>query len=267
MANGNLRHVCEHNRSHDLSFSSKRCSALFFWIEFQLIACTVYRRTQTPYFTALDISPDSSRAAIGDSTGSIILLSIPTGEILAVCSCDRGLYLDSLQLSPAGDCLAVGTAGKITDGHVTTPSTLHIWDVSSSDQLTRRLEVPFGSFNKEISQDERPIIVNWLNSGRQVLVGSHRSLVVIDMMTKSTECKDIPSFQALSKSGNFILSATAPRKSSTGAYFWDPMTFTEVGFGIPRHLPLAVSPDSTLLATLPLNDDSDANVVFIWTMY
>ena len=108
--------VCEHNRSHDLSFSSKRCSALFFWMEFQLIACTVYRRTQAPYFTALDILPDSSRAAIGDSTGSIILLSIPTGERLAVCICDRGLYLDSLQLSPAGDCLAVGTAGKITDG-------------------------------------------------------------------------------------------------------------------------------------------------------
>ena len=142
-----------------------------------------------------------------------------------------------------------------------------MWDVASGDQLTRRLEVPFGSFNKEISQDERPIIVNWLNSGRQVLVGSHRSLVVIDVMTKSTEPKDIPSFQTLSKSGNFILSVATPRKSSLGAYFWDPMTFTEVGFDIPRHLPLAVSPDSTLLATLPLNDDSDANVVFIWTMY
>jgi hypothetical protein len=140
--------------------------------------------------------------------------------------------------------------------------------VSAGDQLTRRLDVPFGSCDKEISQDERPIIVNWLDSGRQVLVGSHRSQVVIDIMTKSTERKDIPYFQTLSNSVNFILSAATPRNSSLGAYFWDPMTFTEVGFDIPRHLPFAVSPDSILLATLPLSDDSDgSHVIFIWTIY
>lgn len=239
-----------------------------FWVVFQLIACTVYRRTPAPYSTALDISPDSSRAAIGDSTGSIVLLSIPTGERLVVCSCDRDLYLDFLQFSPAGDCPAAGTAGKITDGHVTTLSTLHIWDVSSGDQLTRRLEFPFGSCDKEISQDEHPIIVNRPDSGQQVLVGSHRSLVVIDVMTKSMERKDIPSFQTLSNSSNFVLSAATLRNSSLGAYFWDPVTFTELGFDIPRHLPLAVSPDSTLLATLLLSDDSDgSNVIFIWTIY
>ncbi|KAG8218972.1 hypothetical protein J3R82DRAFT_4714, partial [Butyriboletus roseoflavus] len=158
--------------------------------------------------TALDISPDSSRAVIGDSTGSIFLLSIPTGEQLAVCSCDRGLYLDSLQFSLAGDCLAVGTAGKIIDSHITTPSTLHLWDVSSSDQLNRRLEVPFGPFHKNVAQDERPIIVNWLKSEReqQVLVGSHRSLAVVDVLTKSMELKDIPSFQTVSNECQFILS-------------------------------------------------------------
>lgn len=190
--------ACEYNRSQDLLVSIGRCSALPLRVVFWLIICTVHRRTQAPYFTTLDISPDSSRTAIGDSTGSIVLLSIPTGEQLAVCSCDRGLYLDSLQFSPAGDYLAAGTAGKITGSHVTTSSTLHIWDVSSSDQPTRHLEVPFGSFDKKVAQDERPIIVNWLNSGQQVFVGSHRSLVVIDVLTKSTEHKDIPSFQTLS---------------------------------------------------------------------
>ena len=226
-----------------------------------------YRRTQISCFTAVDLSPDSSRAAIGDSTGSIVLLSIPTGERLAVCSCDRDLYLDSLRFSPAGDYLAVGTAGKITDGHVTMPSTLHVWDISC-DQLTRCLEVPLGSFDREVSQDERPIIVNWLNSGQQVLVGSHRSLVVVDLMTKSTETKDIPSFQTLSNDGKFIVAAATPSSSTLGTYFWDPMAFTEMGFSIPHHLPLAISPDSTLLATLPLSDDLDSsNVVFIWTMF
>ncbi|KAH0840228.1 hypothetical protein J3R83DRAFT_1232 [Lanmaoa asiatica] len=200
--------------------------------------------------------------------GTIILLSIPTGEQLAICSCDRGLYLDSLQFSPAGDYLAVGTAGKITDGHVTTSSTLHIWNISSDDQLARRLEVPFGSFDKEIARDERPIVVNWLNNGRHVLVGSYQSLVVIDVSSKSMEHRDIPSFQILSNDNKFILSTATSRKSSLGTYFWDPMTFTEVGFNIPHHLPLAVSPDSTLLATLPLNDDSDGSgVIFVWTMY
>jgi hypothetical protein len=114
--------VCEHNRSHDLWVSSRSCSGFFFWMLSQLNVCTVYRRTQAPYFTAL--APDSSRAAIGDSTGSVILLSIPLGETLVVCRCYRGPYLDFLQFSPAGD--AVGMAGKITDGHVTTPSTLQI---------------------------------------------------------------------------------------------------------------------------------------------
>lgn len=67
-----------------------------------------FQRTQATYFTALDASPDSSKAAVGDSTGSTVLLRIPTGEQLAVCACDRGLYLDSLQFSPAGDCIVVG---------------------------------------------------------------------------------------------------------------------------------------------------------------
>ncbi|KAG6373766.1 hypothetical protein JVT61DRAFT_5908 [Boletus reticuloceps] len=225
------------------------------------------RRIQAPYFTALDISPDSSRAAIGDSIGSITLLSIPDGEQLAVCSCDRSLYLDSLRFSRAGDHLAVGTAAKITDGRVTIPSTLHIWDVSSGDRMTRYLEVPFGSFDKEVAQDERLITVDWLNR-QQVLVGSHRYLLVVDATAKSTERKDMPSFQTLSNDGKFILTAATPRESSLGAYFWDPMTFTEVGFHIPHHLPLAVSPGSTLVAALPLNDDSDSsNVIFIWTLY
>lgn len=227
----------------------------------QLIVCIVYRSTQTTYFTTLDISPDSSRAAIGDSTGSIVLLRIPTGEQVVVWRCDRGLYFDSLQFSPAGNCLAVGTAGKITDGHVTTPSPLHVWDVSSGDQLTRHLKVLFGSFDKEVAWDERPIIVNWLNSGYQVLIGSHQSLFAIDVLTKSTECKDLPSFQTFSRNGQFILSTASPNQSSLGTYFGDPMTFTEVGLSIPRHLPLAVSPDSTLVATLLLHDGSDGSNV------
>ncbi|KAN0097126.1 hypothetical protein V8E55_001572 [Tylopilus felleus] len=169
------------------------------------------RRTQTPYFTALDTSPDSSRAAIGDSTGSIVLLSIPAGERLAVYSCDRHLYRDSLGFSPAGDYLAAGTASKISGGDVTTPATLHIWDVSLCDQITQNREVPFGSPDKEVAQDERPIIVDWSNDGQQIFVGSHRSLVVVDVMTKSMEHKDIPSFQTLSDDGRFFLSTATPR--------------------------------------------------------
>lgn len=228
----------------------------------------LFRKMPGSYFTALNISPDSSRVAIGDSSGSIILLSIPNGEQLAICSCDRNLYLDSLRFSPDGDYLAVGTAGRIFGGHVTTPSTLHIWDVSSRDQMTRRLEVPFGSSNRNVAEDERLIIVHWSNNGQQVLVGSRRFLIVVDVTTKSTECKDIPSFQTLSHGGKFILSAATPRESSLGTYFWDPVTFSEVSFGIPQHLPLALSPDNALLATLPLIDDSDASsVICIWTMY
>lgn len=197
-----------------------------------------------------------------------MLLSIPAGERLAVYSCDRHLYLDSLGFSPAGNYLAAGTASKISGGDVTTPATLHIWDVSLCDQITQNREVPFGSPDKEVAQDERPIIVDWSNDGQQIFVGSHRSLVVVDVMTKSMEHKDIPSFQTLSDDGRFFLSTATPRKSSLGAYFWDSVTFMELGFNIPRHLPLALSPDGTLLATLSLSDDSDSsNVISIWTLY
>lgn len=94
----------------------------------KLIACTVCGGTQATYVLhGGGHLPDSSRAATGDSTGSIVLLAIPTGEQPAVFRCDCGLYLDPLQFSPSGGFLTVGTAGKITNDQVATLSTLRSW--------------------------------------------------------------------------------------------------------------------------------------------
>ncbi|KAH0826328.1 hypothetical protein J3R83DRAFT_5280 [Lanmaoa asiatica] len=176
--------------------------------------------------SALDVSTDSATVASGSSDGLVVVWSATTGQRLAgPLNLDKSKVL-SVQFSRCGDRLA----------GCTNIGTVYILDIHDN-QLTQRVVVPFNS---------RVTALSWsddVDGQQRIFTGLEKSLAVIDPLHGSNSHKPIPSFRALSRNGNFIVSGTR----QDGVRFWDAATFTEIGPNLPSCLPLAISPNNSLV--------------------
>ena len=185
--------------------------------------------------SALDLSADSSMVASGSLDGSVIVWSVTTGRRLAgPCNLDQG-RVSSVQFSRWGNRLAACV-------NILNPpnqcGAVYILDIREN-QLAQRIVTTFNSCVTAISWS------GGVNGEQRILAGSEESLAVIDPLAShgSHSREQIPGFHTLSRNGKFIVSG-----SSQGVRFWDAASFAEIGPSLPSCLPLAVSPNNSLVS-------------------
>ncbi|KAI9567825.1 WD40-repeat-containing domain protein [Boletus coccyginus] len=202
--------------------------------------------------TALDVSTDSSTAASGSSNGSVILWSITTGERVAgPLDLNKG-KVSFVRFTHCGHRLA-GCINTVNppDQH----GAVYILDIHDSQLTQCTVVVTFNSCVTAISWSAD------VNGRQRILAGLEESLAVIDPLHgESDSRKPIPGFRALSRNGKFIVSGTW---QDHGVRFWDAATFAEIGPNLPSCLPLAISPNNTLVS---LSRDARRCSLSIWNL-
>ncbi|KAG8221678.1 hypothetical protein J3R82DRAFT_1963 [Butyriboletus roseoflavus] len=192
--------------------------------------------------SALDVSTDSLTVASGSSDGSVVIWSVATGQRLAEPSNLDASKISSVQFSSCGGRLA----------GCTSIGTVYILDIHDN-QISQRVTVKFNS---------RVTAFSWsddVNGQQRIFTGLEESLAVIDPSHGSDSRRPIPSFRTLSRNGRFIVSGTG----RDGIRFWDAATFVEIGPNLPACLPLAISPDNSLV-TVSL--DAQHHSLSIWNL-